>query len=228
MGTVYVAEREDAEFDQRVALKVVREVGSERVLKWFRYERQILASLEHPNIARLLDGGTTDEKIPYLVMEYVEGIPIDQYCAERKLSLDARLALFRQVCGGSTCPPPPRRAPRFGRGTFSSPLRPYSISASLLLSSDGSDQAATDASTGVDAGVREPRADSRRTHKAGQRRIFARCPSVSTPHRSQPVWHTHAAAAAAARAVCGWIPPQCGRGRAQLDDSYAATSTRSR
>ena len=65
MGTVYLAERDDAEFSQRVALKVVREVRSERVLKWFRYERQILAGLEHPNIARLLDGGTTEAGIPY-------------------------------------------------------------------------------------------------------------------------------------------------------------------
>jgi non-specific serine/threonine protein kinase/serine/threonine-protein kinase len=98
MGTVYLAERADAEFDQRVALKLVREARSERVLRWFRYERQILASLEHPNIARLLDGGTTEDGIPYLVMEYVEGTPIDEYCTARKLSIDERLALFRQVC----------------------------------------------------------------------------------------------------------------------------------
>ncbi len=98
MGTVYLAQRDDAEFDQRVALKVVREVRSERVLKWFRYERQILASLEHPNIARLLDGGTTEEGIPYLAMEYVEGMPIDEFCVDRNLSVDQRLALFRQVC----------------------------------------------------------------------------------------------------------------------------------
>jgi len=98
MGTVYIAERDDAEFDQRVALKVVREARSERVLRWFRSERQILASLEHPNIARLLDGGTTDDGIPYLAMEYIEGIPIDEYCTTRSLPVDDRLALFLQVC----------------------------------------------------------------------------------------------------------------------------------
>ena len=98
MGTVYVGHRDDSEFEQRVALKVVREARSECVLEWFRYERQILASLEHPNIARLLDGGTTDEGIPYLAMEYIEGIPIDEYCRDRALTIDERLALFRQVC----------------------------------------------------------------------------------------------------------------------------------
>jgi tetratricopeptide (TPR) repeat protein/predicted Ser/Thr protein kinase len=98
MGTVYLAERDDAEFDQRVALKLVREAQSERVLRWFRYERQILASLEHPNIARLLDGGTADNGIPYLAMEYVEGTPIDEYCIERRLGVEERLSLFRQVC----------------------------------------------------------------------------------------------------------------------------------
>jgi serine/threonine protein kinase/tetratricopeptide (TPR) repeat protein len=98
MGTVYLADRDDAEFHQRVALKLVREAQSERVLRWFRYERQILATLEHPNIARLLDGGTTEEGIPYLVMEHVEGTPIDEYCVAHELSIDQRLALFRQVC----------------------------------------------------------------------------------------------------------------------------------
>jgi non-specific serine/threonine protein kinase/serine/threonine-protein kinase len=97
MGTVYIAERADAEFEHRVALKIVREVHSERVRRWFRYERQLLARLEHPNIARLFDGGTTRDGIPYLVMEYVEGVPIDRYCREHALSIDERLRLFLQV-----------------------------------------------------------------------------------------------------------------------------------
>jgi non-specific serine/threonine protein kinase/serine/threonine-protein kinase len=97
MGTVYEAERADAEYQHRVALKAVREVRSERVLRWFRYERQILAGLEHPNIARLFDGGTTSDSIPYLIMEYVDGTPIDQYCREQGLSIDERLRLFLQV-----------------------------------------------------------------------------------------------------------------------------------
>ncbi|MEJ2076561.1 MAG: protein kinase, partial [Acidobacteriota bacterium] len=65
----------------------------------FRGERQILAGLDHPNIARLLDGGTTEEGSPYLVMEYVEGLPLDRYCAEHDLSISARIRLIRQVCG---------------------------------------------------------------------------------------------------------------------------------
>ncbi len=68
------------------------------VLRRFRQERQILASLDHPNIARLLDGGVTAERVPYLVMEYVEGEPINEYCRRHALDVDARLALFRTVC----------------------------------------------------------------------------------------------------------------------------------
>src|SRR5690606_3928641 len=64
----------------------------------FRYERQILASLEHPNIARLYDGGATEDGRPYLVMEYIEGVPITRYCDEARLSIDARLRLFASVC----------------------------------------------------------------------------------------------------------------------------------
>src|SRR5205814_7583 len=78
MGTVFLAARADEQFDKRVALKVVRGSDSEEVIRYFRRERQILAGLEHPNIARLLDGGTTDDGLPYFVMEHVEGDPIDR------------------------------------------------------------------------------------------------------------------------------------------------------
>ena len=98
MGAVYLAERDDDEFLQQVAIKVVRgRLDPERV-RQFRAERQILAWLEHPNIARLLDGGTTPEGLPYLVMEHVEGVPIDQHCDTRRLTVDARLQLFLEVC----------------------------------------------------------------------------------------------------------------------------------
>jgi non-specific serine/threonine protein kinase/serine/threonine-protein kinase len=73
-------------------------MDTDAVLRRFRHERQILAGLEHPNIGRLLDGGTTDEGLPYLVMEYVDGQPIDEYCRSRQLTLEQRLALFGQVC----------------------------------------------------------------------------------------------------------------------------------
>jgi len=99
MGTVFLASREDAEFEQRVAIKLVRRgAGGESLLQRFRQERQILAALEHPNIARLLDGGTTSGGVPYLVMEYVEGTPIDGYCRVHNLPIDARLRLFLQLC----------------------------------------------------------------------------------------------------------------------------------
>ena len=83
----------------RVAIKLIkRGMDTDAVLQRFRHERQILASLEHPNIARLLDGGTTGDGLPYFVMEYVDGEPIDDYCRARQLSLDQRLRLFREVC----------------------------------------------------------------------------------------------------------------------------------
>jgi eukaryotic-like serine/threonine-protein kinase len=99
MGVVYLATRADGELRQRVAIKVFG-YGAERsdLLQRFRAERQILASLDHPNIARFLDGGTTPEGLPYLVMEYVDGLPIDRYCDRNGLDVDARIDLFRQVC----------------------------------------------------------------------------------------------------------------------------------
>jgi len=99
MGSVFLAERRDEEFEKEVAIKLVRfEFAGEEGLEQFRTERQLLAGLEHPYVARLLDGGTTEEGIPYLVMEYVDGAPIAQFCDAQKLSLDERLELFRKVC----------------------------------------------------------------------------------------------------------------------------------
>jgi eukaryotic-like serine/threonine-protein kinase len=99
MGEVFLAERADMQFEQRVAIKLVkRDLISKEVQARLRLERQILASLEHPNIARLLDGGTTTDGIPYIVMEYVDGKPIDTYCDELQLSIAQRLQLFRSVC----------------------------------------------------------------------------------------------------------------------------------
>ncbi|CAN5869937.1 hypothetical protein BH24GEM1_BH24GEM1_18460 [soil metagenome] len=98
MGTVYLAERED-EFRKQVAIKLVkRGMDTDEVLLRFRYERQILAALEHPNIARLYDGGMADDGRPYLVMEHVEGRPITEYCDAGRLGIEGRLVLFRTVC----------------------------------------------------------------------------------------------------------------------------------
>ncbi|MEN3335841.1 MAG: eukaryotic-like serine/threonine-protein kinase [Blastocatellia bacterium] len=99
MGTLYLAVRADDQYRQRVAIKLVRRgMDTEQILSRFRHERQILASLDHANIARLLDGGTTEDGLPYFVMEYIEGQTIDQYCDAHKLSTAERLQLFRQVC----------------------------------------------------------------------------------------------------------------------------------
>ena len=99
MGTVYLAARADQEYNKLVAIKLIkRGMDTEQVLHRFRNERQILANFDHPNIARLLEGGSTSNGLPYFVMEYVEGVPLDLYCDQNNLSITKRLELFRQVC----------------------------------------------------------------------------------------------------------------------------------
>jgi serine/threonine protein kinase len=99
MGEVYRAQRADDQYRSQVAIKLVR-AGQDSVyiVSRFKAERQILAGLDHPYIARLLDGGTTEEGLPYFVMELVEGQPIDEYCKAHKFSIRSRLKLFAQVC----------------------------------------------------------------------------------------------------------------------------------
>jgi len=99
MGAVYLAVRADDQYRKRVAIKLIRRgMDTEEILSRFRHERQILASLDHPNIARLLHGDMTDEGLPYFVMEYVEGLPLDKFCDQKKLSTTERLKLFLKVC----------------------------------------------------------------------------------------------------------------------------------
>jgi len=99
MGAVFLAERADDEYKKQVALKLIkRGTDTDSVLRHFRNERQILAGFDHPNIARLFDGGTTESGLPYFVMEYVEGLPVDEYCKAHALSVVERLKLFREVC----------------------------------------------------------------------------------------------------------------------------------
>lgn len=99
MSTVYLAVRDDDEYRQSVALKLLRPgMDSEDILRRFRRERQILANLDHPHIARLLDGGTAPDGRPYFVLEAIEGVPIDEHCDRNRLSIAERLALFRTVC----------------------------------------------------------------------------------------------------------------------------------
>jgi serine/threonine protein kinase len=101
MGAVYLAERDDQQFVHRVAIKLLpHAVGSPATIARFRDERQFLAALKHQNIVRLVDGGSTDDDLPYLVMEYIEGTTITRYANEHQLSVRARVELIRQVCGG--------------------------------------------------------------------------------------------------------------------------------
>lgn len=100
MGVVLLAVRDDDQFEKRVAIKILRRgMDTEDLLRRFRNERQILASLEHPHIARLIDGGMTEDGLPYFVLEYVEGEPLDKYCDEHQLPTSIRLQIFSKVCG---------------------------------------------------------------------------------------------------------------------------------
>ncbi len=99
MGVVFAASRIDGEFEQKVAIKVTnRSFFSPELLRRFKTERQILADLEHPNIVKLLDGGLTEDKTPYFVMEYIEGQPLHDYCRQNRLGITERLLLFTQIC----------------------------------------------------------------------------------------------------------------------------------
>ncbi|HUA19874.1 MAG TPA: protein kinase [Bryobacteraceae bacterium] len=99
MAVVYLGERDDQQFRRRVAIKMLRPgFYTAEIVQRFRNERQTLAALDHPNIVKLLDGGSTEDGLPYLVMDYVEGVPIDEFCHLRELSVRSRLQLFLEVC----------------------------------------------------------------------------------------------------------------------------------
>ncbi len=99
MGAVYLASRADDQFRRLAAIKAIRpELLDDHTRRRFENERHTLAALDHPNIVRLLDGGTTQDGVPYLVMDYVEGQPVDVFCRERNLSIAERLELFRPLC----------------------------------------------------------------------------------------------------------------------------------
>src|ERR1700687_3552601 len=103
MGAVYLAARADESFDKQVALKLIkRGMDSDAIIKRFVMERQILANLDHANIARLIDGGTTEDGLPYFVLEYIDGINIKSYCDEHILNTTERLNLFRRICDAVT------------------------------------------------------------------------------------------------------------------------------
>ncbi len=100
MGAVYLAHRADGQFEQQVAIKLIDlPFATDLFREQFRRERQILARLSHPNIARLLDGGVSEDGELYLAMEYADGLPIQRYCTQHSLSIRERVELFRSVCG---------------------------------------------------------------------------------------------------------------------------------
>src|SRR5687768_4443228 len=101
MGRVFLGERADGQFEQRVAIKLIQQAAP-GILRRFIEERRLLARLAHPRISRLYDGGITPGGLPYFVMELVEGEPIDRYCESRRVSLDRRLELVAQVCEAVT------------------------------------------------------------------------------------------------------------------------------
>ena len=112
MGAVYLAQRADDEYQKQVAIKIVkRGMDTQAILRRFHNERQILANLDHPNIAKLLDGGTTEDGLPYFIMDYVEGLPIDVYCDSHKLPTLERLQLFDAVCSARPLRPSARHCP---------------------------------------------------------------------------------------------------------------------
>ena len=99
MGVVYRASRSDQQFEQHVAIKFLTgTVATDELRMRFIAERQILANLNHINIATLLDGGETDSGVPFLVMEYIDGAPLDEYCSVNRLTVDERITLFLQIC----------------------------------------------------------------------------------------------------------------------------------
>ena len=99
MGTVFLAIRDDGAFRKSVAIKILKKDNASReLIERFHQERQVLANLDHGNIARILDGGQTDDGLPYYVMEYVEGTQLDKFCDERKLDLAGRVSIFLQIC----------------------------------------------------------------------------------------------------------------------------------
>jgi serine/threonine protein kinase/tetratricopeptide (TPR) repeat protein len=104
MASVYLACRADEEYQKQVAVKILRpELDSGELLRRFRNERQTLATLDHPNIVKLVDGGSSEDGLPFIVMDYVDGTPIDEFCDSRKLSVEERLRLFSEVCAGVEC-----------------------------------------------------------------------------------------------------------------------------
>jgi serine/threonine protein kinase len=175
MAVVYLAERDDGQFHKRVALKLIRANVNidDDLLRRFRDERQILASLEHPGIARLLDGGVTEDGLPWFAMEYVAGTPIESYCDERRLSVEARLELFCAVCDAV------QHAHR--RGIIHRDLKPGNV----LVSDTDAEEAGNGVVKLLDFGIAELLVDGSTGEAVDQLRPRPR-PQLMTPDFASP------------------------------------------
>ncbi len=195
MGTVYLAEQVGPDFRRPVAVKVIRfGFSSALFVRRFQNERRILAGLSHPNIAALLDGGTTEDGLPYFAMEYVAGTPLTEYCDARRFSTEQRLILFRTICG----------AVQYAHQhlVVHRDLKPGNILvtqegvpklldfglAKVLEPGPGCRAGGDgDGSQDLHAGVREPRAGEGGGRHDGERRVFPGRPSLRPPDREAAV-----------------------------------------
>ena len=199
MGAVYQAVRVDDLYRKVVAIKVIRRgVFGDYALKRFDTERQILAHLDHPNIAKLLDGGTTPDGRPYFVMDFIAGTPIDQYCDTHRLSVSERLNFFLTVCSAVHYAHQnlvihrdlkPQNILVTEEGTVK--LLDFGIAKLLDPDAMGSANAHPDAHhhAGDDAGVCQPRTTARREGDHGQRYLLAGRAALPPAHR--PPARTH-------------------------------------
>ena len=217
MGAVYRAVRADDQYEKQVAIKVVRRSFDPELVVRFRAERQILAGLDHPGIARLLDGGTTADGLPYLVMDYVEGEPLTNFAEAEGSPVRERLQLFREVCAAVHY--------AHQKLVVHRDLKPSNI----LVTSEGSPRlldfgiakllspepselrthrhpAAAD-----DPGVREPRAGARPRHHHRHRRVLPGRAALRAPHRPEALPLRH---------------PRCRRGGSSGHDRRAAAAER--
>jgi eukaryotic-like serine/threonine-protein kinase len=196
MGVVYLAVRADDTFERKVAIKLVQTgIDAEEILRRFRHERQILATFDHPNIAKLLDGGTTDQGLPYFVMDYVEGMRIGEYCESHKLLISERIRLFRDICSAVqyvhqnlvvhrdlkpsnilVTPEGVPQAPRFRHRQIAQAGDVHQ------LGRRNPGRVPPD-----DTRLRQPRTGTRRTGHDGQRCVFARSDPVRTAHLAASV-----------------------------------------
>ena len=209
MGVVFLAERDDETFEKQVAIKVARPGAlSEPAMRRFRQERQIIATLEHAYIARLLDGGTTSDGLPYFVLEYVDGVPIDAWCESNQLSARDRIQLFLLICSAVEY--------AHAHGVVHRDLKPHNI----LVTRDGTPRLldfgiAAELGAGADTGsmtaammTPETRVPSRFVGRRRHRQVTLRARRVaaSSSERRQPVSRSHRCPTRASPAICEQEP----------------------